>query len=307
MLAHVHAPFSPRASRAAMPLLAAALTFACGGSDEPDAFGNFEAVEVVVSAQVTGPVLRFTAVEGAMVGRGDTVALIDTTQLSLERAQAMASRGAVDARRAQLSEELRAAEAQREIAERALERTRRLHGGNAATQQQLDQAERDFRVLDAQVAALRSARTATSQEFIGSGARLALLEDRLSRSVVTSPAAGTVLATYAREGEMVQAGQPLFRVAALDTLELRAWVDGAQLSAVTLGQRVTVQVSGPDGDLRAFPGTVSWIAGKAEFTPTPVQTRDERAELVYGIKVRVANPDGTLKIGMPADVTLDER
>jgi HlyD family secretion protein len=277
----------------------------CGAGGEPDAYGNFEAIEVVVSAQSTGPIQRFVAAEGMTLAPGDTVALIDTTQLSLERAQALAQRGAVDARRAQLSDELRAAEAQREIAGRTLERTRRLHAGNAATQQQLDQAERDFRVLDAQLAALRSARTGTSQEYVGSGARLALLEDRLARSVVTAPSGGTVLATYAREGEMVQAGQPLVRIAALDTLELRAWVGGDQLARVALGQRVTVRVSGADGALHASPGVVTWIAGKAEFTPTPVQTRDERAELVYGIKVRVANPDGALKIGMPADVTFD--
>jgi HlyD family secretion protein len=293
-----------RGTRPGVLLAMVAALGACGTGDAPDAFGNFEAIEVVLSAQTTGPVQRFRVAEGDALARGDTVAVIDTTQLALERAQALAQRGAVEARRAEVSEQLRALEAQREIAERALERTRRLHEGQAATQQQLDQAERDFRVLDAQLLAARSARAGTGQEFAASGARVAVLEDRLARSVVTSPQAGTVLTTFAREGEMVQAGQPLLRLAALDTLELRAWVDGEQLARVGLGQRVTVQVSGEGGTLRAFPGTVTWISAKAEFTPTPVQTRDERAELVYAIKVRVANPEGVLKIGMPADVRL---
>lgn len=279
------------------------LSAACRGSGEPDAYGNFEATEVVVSAQTAGEVRRFIPVEGAELARGDTVALVDTTQLSLERAQAAAQRGAVEARRAEASAQLRAFEAQQEIALRTLERTRRLHASQAATQQQLDQAERDFRVLDAQLAAARSARAGTGMEFVSSEARLAQLSDRLSRSVVTSPQAGTVLATYAREGEMVQLGQPLFRMAALDTLELRAYVSGEQLARVAIGQRVMVHVSAGGDATRDFEGRVTWVAGKAEFTPTPVQTRDERAELVYAIKVRVANRDGVLKIGMPADVT----
>ena len=298
----------PRHTRVALVLLSATLVAsACGSGDEPDAYGNFEAIEVVVSAQTAGPVQRFVPQEGATVARGDTVAVIDTTQLSLERARALAQRGAVDARRAEASAQLAAIESQHEISQRTLDRTRRLREGNAATQQQLDQAERDFRVLDAQLVAARSARAGTGQEFVASGAQLALLEDRLTRSVVKSPQAGTVLATYVREGEVVGVGQPLLRLASLDTLELRAWLDGTQLAEVSLGQSVTVHVTAGDGALREFPGTGAWIAAKAEFTPTPVETREEGSELVYAIKVRVPNPDGALKIGMPADVSFARR
>jgi HlyD family secretion protein len=295
-----------RLAAAAMPVALALLIVAlvaCGDGDTADAYGNFEATEVVVSAQTTGQVQRFLPVEGALLARGDTVALIDTTQLSLERAQATAQRSATAARRTEVAEQIKALEAQHEIALRGLERTRRLHAGQAATQQQLDQAEREYRVLDAQLGAARAARTGAGQEFVSSEARLAQLEDRVSRSLVTNPKAGTVLATYARAGEMVQLGQPLYRVAALDTLELRAYVSGEQLAGIRIGQPVTVHVSGTDGAPRAFAGRVSWVASKAEFTPTPVQTRDERSELVYAIKVVVPNADGALKIGMPADVT----
>jgi HlyD family secretion protein len=113
-----------------------------------------------------------------------------------------------------------------------------------------------------------------------------------------------VLATYARAGEFVQPGQPLFRLASLDTLTLRAYVTEPQLAQLRLGQRVQVTVDRGEGNRLALPGTVSWISAKAEFTPTPVQTRDERADLVYAVKIRVPNQSGVLKIGMPADVAL---
>ncbi|HVH39810.1 MAG TPA: HlyD family efflux transporter periplasmic adaptor subunit [Gemmatimonadaceae bacterium] len=278
-------------------------TIACRGDGEPDAYGNFEAIEVVVSAQSAGQLVRFLPVEGMRLEADAVVALVDTTQLALERDQLVAQRGAAGARRAEVNDQVRALEAQREIAARTLERTRRLHAGQAATQQQLDQAERDFRVLDAQLGAARSARAGIGLDMTSTVARVAQVSDRLARSEVRNPTAGTVLATYARTGEVVQTGQPLYRVADLDTLELRAYVSGAQLARVKLRQRVAVHFDGGDGALRTVEGEISWIAGKAEFTPTPVQMRDERADLVYAMKVLVANPDGALKIGMPADVT----
>ena len=279
---------------------------ACDRGDEPDAYGNFEAVEVVVSAEAAGQVQEFVPVEGMRLEVGAAVVRIDTTQLALERDQVLAQQGAAGARGRVVAEQLRALEAQREIAQRALERTRRLYEARAATTQQLDQAERDFRVLDAQLEAARSERAGVRLELASTTARAAQVEDRLARSTVANPVSGTVLATYTRAGEVVRQGQALYRIADLDTLELRAYVSGAQLSAVRLGGRATVRVDAPDGALLEFAGVVTWIAGEAEFTPTPVQTRDERAELVYAVKLRVANPDGVLKIGMPADVVFTD-
>ena len=135
-------------------------------------------------------------------------------------------------------------------------------------------------------------------------ARVAQIRDRLARSAVTNPQNGTVLTIYARAGEVVQSGHPLYKVADLDTMVLRAYVTGGQLSSVRLGQPVQVHVDQGGGALRSMPGTVTWISPSAEFTPTPVQTRDERADLVYAVKIRVANPEGVLRIGMPGDVTL---
>jgi HlyD family secretion protein len=238
-----------------------------------------------------------------LLERGAVVALIDTTQLALEARQLAAQRAATGARGTEVGEQLRVLQVQHAIARRAYERTRRLHAQQAATAAQLDQAERDFRALGAQIEAMRAQRQTAGLDGAAAEARVAQVRDRIARSSVANPEAGTVLATYARAGEVVQPGQPLYRIAALDTLDFRAYLTGSQLGAVRLGQTVGVSVDRGD-ELLTVPGTVSWISAAAEFTPTPIQTRDERADLVYAVKVRVANPAGVLRIGMPGDLTL---
>ena len=281
---------------------ALALT-ACGKGDGADAYGNFEATEVVVAAQTSGQVLQFTPQEGAQLTAGAQVVTIDTTQLALERDQVLAQRSAGGAQVNEASSQVGVLETQRAIAQRNYERTKRLFAQQAATAQQLYQAERDYRVLDEQIRAAQAQKQSVGLNVAATDARLAQIRDRIAKSRVTNPVAGTVLATYTRAGEVVQVGQPLYRIANLDTLELRAYVTEGQLPAVKLGRVVQVNVD-RGGSRISLPGVVSWVASKAEFTPTPIQTRDERADLVYAIKVRVANRDGALKIGMPADITL---
>jgi HlyD family secretion protein len=289
----------------AMPVLVASAVLAtgCGGEPEPDAYGSFEATEVVVSTRAGGQLERFTAVEGMPLPAGAVVALVDTTQLALEERQLSAQRGAAGARTVEVSRQLAVLQVQRDIARRAYERTRRLHEQRAATAPQLDQAERDYRTLLAQIEALRAQGNTVGMDALSTEARVAQIRERITESSVVNPRAGTVLTTYARVGEVVQPGQPLYRIADLDTLVLRAYVTGDQLASVRLGQRVLVQAEQGADRLLATAGTVSWISPTAEFTPTPIQTRDERADLVYAVKVRVPNPDGALKIGMPGDVT----
>src|SRR4051812_30286322 len=268
-----------------------AIAGACHHAPEPDAYGNFEATEVVVSAQTSGQVQRYTPVEGMHLERGSVVALIDTTQLALERQQLLAQRSATGARGTEVSEQLRVLEVQREIAQRAYERTRRLHAEQAATTQQLDQAERDYRVLTAQIEAMRAQHRSVGLDAASTDARVAQIRDRIAKSSVANPERGTVLATYTRAGEVVQQGQPLYKIADLDTLVLRAYVSEGQLTSIRLGQRVQVRVDRGKNQLLVLPGTITWIASKAEFTPTPVQTRDDRADLVYAVKIRVPNRD----------------
>jgi HlyD family secretion protein len=300
---------SAREIRVARIVVAACAVLAAAGchrGDEPDAYGNFEATETVVSAETGGTLLAFTPVEGQQVTPGPTLAVIDTTQLALDRQQLGAQRTAVRARVAESERQIGVLAVQREIAGRAYARVKRLFADQAATAQQLDAAERDYRVLGEQIAALRAQRNSVTQDVAASNARVAQIAERIAKSRVTAPFPGTVLATCVRAGEYVQPGQPLFRLANLDTLTLRAYVTEPQLAQLRIGQRVEVNVDHGESDRLAVPGTVSWIASKAEFTPTPVQTRDERADLVYAVKIRVPNANGALKIGMPADVALPQ-
>ncbi|HLS47624.1 MAG TPA: HlyD family efflux transporter periplasmic adaptor subunit [Gemmatimonadales bacterium] len=280
-------------------------TVVAGCADEPeaDAYGNFEATEVTVSAETSGRIEEFHAVEGMRLERGDVAAVIDTSQLALELTQLEAQRSAVASRSTEVVRQIRVLDVQRDVARRAYERAQRLHAQSAGTAAQLDRAEREHRALEAQIGALEAQRQTVGSDAAAADARIAQLKDRMARARVANPVGGTVLAAYARAGEVVQPGTPLYRVADLDTLELRAYVTGPQLAAVRLGQRVTIRLDAAGGELAELPGIVSWIASAAEFTPTPIQTREDRADLVYAVKIRVPNRSGMLKIGMPADVT----
>jgi HlyD family secretion protein len=290
-------------SLASSILLLAAIT-ACGGERQPDAYGNMEATEVVVGSQASGQLVSFTPAEGQVINSGAVTAVVDTTALVLQLQQIAAQRGASVARVGEVEKQIGVLETQRAIARRAYERTKRLFDEQAATAQQLDQAERDYRTLMAQIEAARAQSRTAAQDIVSSDARVAQIRDQIAKARVTNPVSGTVLATYVKAGEVVQPGQPLYRIANLDTLELRAYVGEAQLSEVKLGQVVQVSIDAGEDRRRTMPGRVSWIASQAEFTPTPIQTRDERSNLVYAVKVRVANRGGILKIGMPADVEL---
>ncbi|HEX6575285.1 MAG TPA: efflux RND transporter periplasmic adaptor subunit [Gemmatimonadaceae bacterium] len=285
-------------------VLFAFLIIACNRDKEPDAYGTFEADEVVVSSETSGRLVSFTPAEGAQIARGTVVAIVDTSQLSLERQQVVAQRQATGSRSTEVARQISVLEIQRTIARRNYERTRRLFEEKAATAQQLDQAERDYRVLGAQIEAARAQLQSVAREGASSEARVAQITERLDKSRIVNPERGTVLATFTHAGEIVQPGQPLYRIANLDTLTLRAYVSETQLHTVRLGGTVEVRIDTGDGKTTAFPGTISSVASKAEFTPTPIQTRDERADLVYAVKVRVPNSGGMLKIGMPADITI---
>lgn len=285
--------------------LAAAMTLAaCRGEKGPDAYGNIEAIEVVVGSQVAGQLESFTPKEGNTLAHGDVVAVVDTSALVLQLQQAIAQRNAAGSRVGEVARQIGVLETQRTIAQRAYERVKRLADQQAATAQQLDQAERDYRTLVAQIEAVGAQRQTAIRDVAANDAKTAQIRDQLRRTTVVNPVAGTVLTLFTRKGEFVQLGQPLYKIANLDTVELRAYVNESQLADVKLGRPVTVTIDGGTGGRRAFSGVVSWVSARAEFTPTPIETRDQRTNLVYAIKVRVPNPGGVLKIGMPADVEL---
>lgn len=291
--------YSSAASLLVLPLLLAA----CRG-DEPDAYGNFEADEVVVSAEGSGQLLRFDARQGEPLAAGAVVALVDTTALALRTRELASQEAATITRTREAEAQMGVLQAQLATAREEHARTLRLFRAEAATAQQLNVAEGEVRVLEERVQAARAMTESARQEVGGVQARAAQVQEQIRRSQVVNPVAGTVLTTYADAGEFVQPGQPLYRIADLGTLTLRAYVSGAQLAAVRVGQRVTVQVDAGEDERRGFPGTVTWISPEAEFTPTPIQTREERTEQVYAVEVRVANPQGVLKIGMPGELVL---
>jgi HlyD family secretion protein len=284
-------------------LLLAAIALTSCRKDKVDAYGNFEATEVTVAAEVGGRLLSFGLEEGDRVTKDTVVGVIDTIPLILERQALVARRAAAAARTRESSANIGALEVQRSIADRELARTERLLKQSAATAQQGDRAEHDARVVREQLAGARAARGSAQQEVAALDAQVASIDEKLTRSRITSPLTGTVLARYVERGEFVQAGQPLFKLASLDSLTFRAYVSNAQLTRLKLGQQVQVGVDRADS-MATMHGRVTWIASAAEFTPTPIQTRDERADQVYAVKVTVANPDGRLRIGMPGELTI---
>jgi HlyD family secretion protein len=285
-------------------LIAIALVAAagCRHAAKPDAYGNVEATEVVVASQTSGQLQAFAPVEGERLVAGASAAVVDTSALVLQLQQIDAQRASTGSRVNEVTKQLGVFEAQRGIAQRTYERTKRLVAQQAATAQQLDAAERDLQTLDAQIDATGAQRQTATREVVSSDARVAQIRDQIRKSRVLNPVAGTVLTTYAKAGEFVQIGQPLYKIANLDTMELRAYVTEPQLALVKVGQPVQVSIDVGGEARRAITGTISWVSSQAEFTPTPIETRDERANLVYAIKVRVPNAGGMLKIGMPADV-----
>lgn len=289
--------------------LVALFLAACGPGDEPDAYGTFEANEVTVSAESAGRLLRFAPREGNRLSAGHIVGIIDTTSVVLQRRELLSRRGAAQARAAEVDAQIDVLAAQLETAAEEFGRFSRLHADEAATARQVNLQEGEVRALERRIDAARISRTAALQEAAAIDDQLAQADRRLADHRIENPLDGTVLTTYVSSGELVRAGQPLYDVASLDTLTLRAYVTGDQLANVRLGAPVTVTYDIRDGELATRTGTVASVADEAEFTPTPIQTRDERADFVYAVEIVVPNEDGALKIGMPGEAvfgTADE-
>ena len=293
---------------ALLPIIALAL-FGCNRNKYTyDASGTFEATEIIVSSEATGRLEWFAVEEGDKLKAGQQIGLVDTVQLYLNKLQLQANRRAVGSRTLNVSRQIAATQQQIATQQREKERTERLIAANAANTKQLDDIDASIAVLEKQLAAqhesLQSNNLSVSGEAIGVEAQIASVEDRIARSCIASPIDGTVLVKYAEQGEFTSPGMPLFKIAAIERMILRAYVTSGQLSGLKIGQRVAVYTDFGDNDSRQYEGTVTWIADQAEFTPKTIQTKDERANLVYAVKIAVAN-DGFLKIGMYGDVNFN--
>lgn len=286
--------------------LAATLLVGCGGNGlKHDASGVFEAVEVVVSSEVQGPILALNVTEGDLLNASQEVGLVDTMQLYLSKLQAQRGVSATESRKSDIALQIAATRVQIENARIEKARVEKLVASGAAGVQQLDNVSTQLRVfesqLGAQLSSLGRGNESLSSEALSQIARVAQLDDQISRSIITSPISGTVLVRYAEAGEYAVPGKALFSIANIDTLELRAYVTSDQLTRLKLGQEAAVFADYGDDESREYSGRVTWISAKAEFTPKTIQTRDERANLVYAVKVAVPN-DGYLKIGMYGEV-----
>jgi HlyD family secretion protein len=270
-----------------------------------DASGTFEAEEVIISSEVSGAIRELKTDEGKNVKAGELLGWIDSTQLYLKKKQLQAQIRAVLSKRPHIVTQLAALQEQLKAAEREQQRVQNLFRAEAATQKQLDDINAQVDVIRRQIDAQRSSLDISSQGLVSEtlplSAQIEQLEDQLQKSKIINPLAGTVLATYAETHEVVSPGKPLYKVADLSYLDLRAYITGGQLPALKLGQKVKVLADDGDGGYKTYEGTVTWISSKAEFTPKTIQTKEERADLVYAIKVRVKN-DGYLKIGMYGEV-----
>lgn len=289
-------------------LVACLLLAGCATDDkEFDATGTFEATEVTVSAEQTGSLLRFTAEEGRKVEAGSLLGLVDTVQLYLRARQIGATRLVYATQRPDIHKQIAATRQQIAKARQDVERFAQLVGDGAANRKQLDDATHQLaflrRQLEAQTATLQNSANSLSAQMNTADVEKLQVADQLAKCRIHTPIGGTILETYVEPGEFVTTGKPLFTVADIDRMYLRAYLTSNQLRNVKLGQRVNVLSDYGDGQRKSYPGTVTWISSKSEFTPKTILTDDERANLVYAVKIAVRN-DGHLKIGMYGEVKL---
>lgn len=274
-----------------------------------DATGTFETTEVLVSAEASGRLLYFDIEEGMLLKAGEEVGVVDTVQLYLKKLQLEASIKSVEEQRPDILKQVAATKEQISAAQRERNRVANLLKVGAANQKQLDDAEDQLEVLRKQLVAQNSTLSNSHQSLTWQsssvGIQVAQVEDQLKKCHITSPITGTVLAKYAEAGELTAMGTPLFKVADTEQMYLRAYITSEQLSQVKLGQKVTVFSDYGTDEHKQYPGVVTWISDTSEFTPKTILTKNERANLVYAVKIAVHN-DGLLKIGMYGGVEFSD-
>lgn len=271
------------------------------GEQKSDAYGNFEAVETIVSSEVSGKLLEMKVEDSDQLTAGQTIALIDTTELYLRKKQTEAQIASTETKRQNVSAQIDVLNEQKKNVQVILDRITKMFAEKAATQQQLDEISGQANVIDRQIAS-----TNTQFQLIGSEAevikrQLDLLNEQLSKCLITSPGKGTVLETYLETGELATPGKAILKMADLSNLELKVYVSGAQLPKVKLGNDVKVLIDSDAKEMQSRTGKITWISPESEFTPKIIQTKEERVKLMYAVKVIVPN-DGSLKIGMPGEV-----
>jgi HlyD family secretion protein len=283
----------------AIALLTAA---SCSGNgDKSDAYGNFESTEIVISAEASGKLLRFDVEEGSSIEAGTVIGYIDTVQLALKREQLLATQQSVRSKSANILAQIDVVQEQKNVTLIEKQRLEKLFKENAATQKQLDDVNGQLNVLDKQMASIESQNASVLSDIRSLESQIRQVNDQIRKSIIINPVKGTVLTKFAEPFEVIGFGKPLYKIADLSTMFLRVYISGDQLPKVKIGEKVEVLIDQNKTENTKLEGEISWISSKAEFTPKIIQTKQERVNMVYAVKVRVTN-DGSLKIGMPGEI-----
>jgi len=271
------------------------------GEQKSDAFGNFEAVETIVSSESAGKLLEMNVKQGDQLEPGQQIALIDTTELYLRKLQTRAQLDASATKKQNVSAQINVLKEQEKNVAVTQQRISKMFAEKAATQQQLDDVNGQINVISKQIAATNTQFQLIASEMDVVKRQLDLLNEQLGKCRINSPVKGTVLETYLETGELATPGKPVLKMADLSSLELKVYVSGAQLSLVKLGNDVKVLIDSDAKGMQSLSGKIIWISSESEFTPKIIQTKEERVKLMYAVKILVPN-DGLLKIGMPGEV-----
>ncbi len=285
-------------------ILIALLTFtACNNKEEWGAMGTFEATEVIVSAEANGRILSFDLQEGDKINAGVELGVIDTVQLYYQIKQLSLGLEAVDIRKPDIQKQIAALYQQKSTCEMELARAQRLVAASAGNQKSVDDLNNQIKLIDRQITAQESALQKTvsgaNVEIESLQYQLMSMNDLLAKCHIINPLSGTVLTKYAEAGEMTTVGKPLYKIADLETIYLRVYITADQLNSIHVGDEVAINTD----DANSYTGRVTWISDKSEFTPKGVMTKNERANLVYAVKIALRN-DGNLRIGQYGEVVL---
>lgn len=284
-------------------LLTAITIISCNKNNEKaDAYGNFEATEITVSSESNGKIEFLNVEEGAQLIKGSLVGLIDTLQLHYNREQLKASIETVQSKSTSVLSQINVLNEQLKTAKIEQTRIQNMYAENAATKRQIDEIDGKVKVIEKQISSVQTQNAPILNEIKSIKVQIEKLDDQIKKSKISNPVDGTVLTKYAEPSEITAFGKPLYKIANLNEMELRVYVTETQLAQIKIGQKVTVAIDA-DYDTKKYEGNITWISAQAEFTPKVIQTKEERANLVYAVKVAVKN-DGSLKIGMPAEVWL---
>ena len=278
-----------------------ALPACISNNDKADAYGNFEAKEIIISAEANGRIMELDLVEGQSLEEQEKMGWIDTSALHLQKQMLYAQKQAVRLKTRNIRAEMDVLEEQKRSLLKEKERFDRLLEDGAATEKQMDDLLNNLSVLDKRINAVQTQLQNIEAEIKVIDAQVAQVNERIGKAVLINPAPGVVLEKYVEESEMAITGKPMYKIADISTMILRVYISGSQLSNISVGDKIHVFIDENEKDMKQMEGTVSWISSQAEFTPKIIQTREERVNLVYAVKILVKN-DGSLKIGMPAEV-----